>query len=172
MTKSKCLQILNVRWTKRSVRKHNDQFNRNYISRDLWRTNSSVHNIYCGWMWQHDWGAEIHVQLITHVCHCEAVAVVVGRANYIGHMICLIYWEWLTKWQRNTRLNSEPLRRNTMYVSYYSLTSLLITKLVWCHLWMVINKCLRQLTSSRWEYYIFSGALVRVYFQWNFRKNF
>ena len=27
-------------------------------------------------------------------------------------------------------------------------------------------------TSSPREYYIFSGALVRVYFQWKFRKNF
>ena len=31
---------------------------------------------------------KVHVQLITHVCHCEAVAIgVVGRANYIGILL-------------------------------------------------------------------------------------
>ena len=30
----------------------------------------------------------------------------------------------------------------------------------------------KGLTSSRREYYIFSGALVRIYFQWKFGKHF
>ena len=33
-------------------------------------------------------GQRFIVQLITHVCHCEEVAiVVVGRANYIGLLL-------------------------------------------------------------------------------------